>query len=232
MATFIFPAQSVSISGGATEAKQDTQITELQSINTELDGQTTILTSLDGKDFATETTLAALNAKVTSVDTSSLATETTLSSVDTKLSSVATEATLSALNTKVTAVDTTGKSTEAKQDSQITLLTSLDGKDYATQTTLAALNAKVTAVDTTGKSTEAKQDTMITSLSNIESDINNLESRLAGNLVPEAFDEIELTYVGATEDINTVVYKLSAGTVATLTLSYDGNGRISGVVKS
>lgn len=209
MATFIFPAQSVSISGGATEAKQDTMILELQDVNTELDSQTTILTSLDSKDFATETSLAALNAKVT-------------------------------------AVDTTGKSTEAKQDDIITLLTSLDGKDYATQTTLAALlatdfatetslsslNSKVTAVDTTGKSTEAKQDTMITSLSNLETDIGALEDRLAGSLVPETYDEVEVTYVGSTEDVNTVVYKLATATVATLTLSYDGNGRLSGVVKS
>lgn len=215
MATFLFPAQSVSISGGATEAKQDTMITELQGVNTELDSQTTLLTSLDGKDFATETTLAALNAKIT-------------------------------------AVDTTGKATEAKQDDIITLLTSLDGKDYATQTTLAALagtdfatettlsalNAKVTAVDTTGKATEAKQDTMITSLSNLETDLGLLEDRLAGNLVPEAFDYIELTYVAAGNgagEIETVVYKTGGSggsTVATLTLAYDANDNISSVTRS
>jgi hypothetical protein len=38
-----------------------------------------------------------------------------------------------------------GLATEAKQDSQITLLTSLDGKDFATQTTLAALLTELEA---------------------------------------------------------------------------------------
>lgn len=43
------------------------------------------------------------------------------------------------------AISTVGLATEAKQDSQIILLTSIDGKDFATQTTLAALNTKVPA---------------------------------------------------------------------------------------
>lgn len=94
MAMFYYPAPPVTISGVATEAtlllvetntadtvtelqtlntvdfsteaKQDSQITELQSINTELDSQTTQLTTLNAKDFATQTTLAALNTKVPS----------------------------------------------------------------------------------------------------------------------------------------------------------------------
>jgi hypothetical protein len=47
MATFIYPAQSVTISGGATEAKQDVIITGIDDINSELDTQTTRLTSID-----------------------------------------------------------------------------------------------------------------------------------------------------------------------------------------
>jgi len=50
MAQFLYPPSSAAIAAGAaTEAKQDSQITELQGINTELDGQSTTLTSLDGK---------------------------------------------------------------------------------------------------------------------------------------------------------------------------------------
>ena len=56
MATFIYPSVAISTTGLATEAKQDTMITELQSANT-------TLTSLDGKDYATETTLASLDGK-------------------------------------------------------------------------------------------------------------------------------------------------------------------------
>lgn len=55
---------------------------------------------------------------------------------------------------------------------------------------------------------------------------------IAGNLVPVAYDELVITYVGATTDISTVVYKQSSVTVATLTLSYDGSNRLVGVVRT
>lgn len=51
-------------------------------------------------------------------------------------------------------------------------------------------------------------------------------------LVPEAYDEVITTYVGATTKINTVVYKLATVTVGTLTFSYDGSDRLIGVVRS
>lgn len=73
-----------------------------------------------------------------------------------------------------TSISTTGLATETKQDDQITLLTSLDGKDYSTETTLSALNAKVTAVDTTGKATEAKQDSAIALLTTIDADTSTI----------------------------------------------------------
>lgn len=51
-------------------------------------------------------------------------------------------------------------------------------------------------------------------------------------LVPEAYDEVITTYVGATTKINTVVYKLATVTVGTLTFSYDGSDRLISVVRS
>lgn len=51
-------------------------------------------------------------------------------------------------------------------------------------------------------------------------------------LVPESYDEVVTTYVGATTRINTVVYKLATVTVGTLTFSYDGSDRLSSVVRS
>ena len=53
---------SFTITGSATEAKQDTQITRLNLLSTEAkqDTQTTHLSTIAGKDFATQTTLAAL----------------------------------------------------------------------------------------------------------------------------------------------------------------------------
>lgn len=107
MATFVFPAASIDTTGLATEAKQDAIITEIQSsntklddVNSELDTQTTRLTSIDGKDFATQTTLQALLTELEAkadlsetqpVSASSLplpsgaATETTLAASDSKL---------------------------------------------------------------------------------------------------------------------------------------------------
>lgn len=107
MATFVFPASSIDTTGLATEAKQDAIITEIQSsntklddVNSELDTQTTRLTSIDSKDFATQTTLQALltelEAKADLTETQPVsaaslplptgaATESTLNNVDTKL---------------------------------------------------------------------------------------------------------------------------------------------------
>jgi hypothetical protein len=146
MASFLYPPVAVNSSGLATEAKQDAIITELQTANT-------TLTSLDGKDFATQTTLNALNTKV--------ATETTLASIDTK---VATETTLALVLADTTTLIAKDFATETTLAAILADTASLDAKDFATETTLAALNAKVTAVDTTGKATEAKQDTIISRL--------------------------------------------------------------------
>ena len=63
----------------------------------------------------------------------------------------------------------------------------------------------------------------------------NLSTIDFSKLVPKEHDEIALTYVSAGNgvgEIETVVYKLASATVATLTLSYDSNNRLSGVVKS
>lgn len=84
----------------------------------------------------------------------------------------------------------------------------------------------------TGAATEAKQDAQITQETSSANSLTALNARLASGLVPEAFDEQVITYVGATDRINTVEYKLATVTVATLTMSYDGSNRLTGVVKS
>lgn len=112
----------------ATEPKQDSIIT--------------LLTSIDGKDFSTETTLSALLAAFTAED---FATEVTLDAIKSttdQLTFNVTSDLLVSLDGETVAISAvslplpTGAATEAKQDSQITLLTSLDGKDFATETTL------------------------------------------------------------------------------------------------
>lgn len=64
--------------------------------------------------------------------------------------------------------------------------------------------------------TEDKQDTIITSL-------------LGGQLVPERFDEVSISYTG--ENITGVVYKYNSDTVATLTLAYTDD-KITSVIRS
>lgn len=66
-------------------------------------------------------------------------------------------------------------------------------------------------------------------------DLDALNARIAGALVPYKFDEVDLTYVpsgAGVGQVQTAVYKLVGSTVATLTLSYDGSDRLSSVVKS
>lgn len=58
---------------------------------------------------------------------------------------------------------------------------------------------------------------------------------LGGNLVPDIYDEIDLTYVPSGDgagQIQTTIYKLASLTVATLTLSYDSSNRLITVVRT
>lgn len=111
----------------STETKQDTQIVEAQSTNTKLD-------TLNGKDFATQTTLAALEAKVL--------TDTQLRASPVSVSGPLTDAQLRAAAVPVSLASTplpSGAATEAKQDTQITeaqssntKLDTIIAKDFAT----------------------------------------------------------------------------------------------------
>lgn len=85
MSVYVYPPQQVSISGVATEATQLQVLTQVTAINantadaataTKQDAQTALLTTIDADtstlaatDFATETTLASLSAKVTIANT-------------------------------------------------------------------------------------------------------------------------------------------------------------------
>ena len=73
---------------------------------------------------------------------------------------------------------------------------------------------------------------------------NNGESVSEGNplpvmnmseLIPDDYDEINLTYVASGNgvgEIETVTYKKDSTTIATLTLSYNSDNKLSSVVKS
>jgi len=65
-----------------------------------------------------------------------------------------------------------------------------------------------------------------------------LEARIAGSLVPEAFDYQAITYVASGNgvgEIETVVYKTGGSggtTVATLTLAYNASNKLTAVTRS
>lgn len=106
----------------ATAAKQDTGNTSLSSI----DGK---FTTLNAKDFATQTTLAAVLAKIIAAPATEAKQDTgntSLSSIDGKLTTLnakdfATQTTLAAVLAKIIAAP----ATEAKQDTEITNLVAI-----------------------------------------------------------------------------------------------------------
>jgi hypothetical protein len=144
-----------------------------------IDGIETLLTSIDGKDYSTETTLAALNAKFASLGQKASAgsvpvvlsteQEAMIDGIETSLTSIdgkdfSTETTLAAASAKLPATlgqkanaaslaVTLSTEQEAMIDGIETTLTSIDGKDFSTETTLAAQSAKLPA--TLGQKTKA-----------------------------------------------------------------------------
>lgn len=94
----------------------------------------TTLSTIAGLDFATQTTLAALNAKF-----SALGQNTMANSVPVVIASD--QSAVNVNNISGTVSLPTGASTEAKQDSMITLLTTIEA-DVAQEATLSALNGK------------------------------------------------------------------------------------------
>jgi len=101
----------------------------------------------------------------------------------------------------------------------------IKGKTTADQSVAVQVDSdgKLVLAPPIGGSTEAKQDDIITEL-----------EKIRGFDIPE-YDEIVLTYVASGNgvgEIATAVYKLATVTQATLTLSYNVDNKLSGVVKS
>ena len=120
---------SVTLPAGlAIEAKQDDQITLSTAANA-------LLTSLEGKDFATQTTLEAVRVLIASLDGKDHATETTLALIKPVLDNIK-------LDTANLDVALSTRATEATLELTRLLLASIDGKDFATETTLAAIKTQ------------------------------------------------------------------------------------------
>lgn len=82
---------------------------------------------------------------------------------------------------------------------------------------------------------EAILDNIGTNTAATAASADNIDTRVAGSFINFNFDEVTITRVaaGAAQgEIETAVYKSATVTVATLTITYDGNGDLSGVVRS
>jgi len=58
---------------------------------------------------------------------------------------------------------------------------------------------------------------------------------VGGTLVPERYDSIDLTYVSSGDgvgEVETATYNLDGNVIATITLSYNSDNKISSVVRS
>ena len=135
-----------------------------------------------------------------------------------------------------------GSATAANQTTQIGIETAIAGStasiDSKTPTvgqkTMAASSPVVIASDQSPVAVTASTLPLPTGAAT-EATLSAFSAKTAAALVPEAFDYQDITYVGATTNIDTVVYKLggAAGTtVATLTLGYDGSNRLNSVTRT
>lgn len=113
-----------------------------------------------------------------------------------------------------------GAATSAKQDTEITALNNIvtTSGETATNTMVANTTLSTIATNTSGKATEVT--------------LGAFSTKTASGMVTVKFDEQIISYVGLTDDISSIVYKLASVTVATQSLSYDGQGRLSSVVLS
>ena len=57
------------------------------------------------------------------------------------------------------------------------------------------------------------------------------EGNFLNPFIPQNYDEIQMSYDG-NDNISEVVYKLNGTTLTTLTLTYNGDNRLTGVSKS
>lgn len=218
MAQFIFPPTTVTIPGAATEATllqveantADT-VTELQSANT-------TLTSIDGK-VLTDTQLRATPIAVSGP----------LTDVQLRATAVPVSGPLTDVQLRATAVPVSGPLTDAELRA-----TAVPVSGPLTDSQLRATAVPVSAASLPLPSGAATQ----TTLANVQSAVDALNARTAGSLVPEEFDYQDITYVpsgnGAGE-IATVVYKLGGSggtTVATLTLDYNVDNKLTSVTRS
>jgi len=215
MLTFIWPGLTVNTSGLATAANQVTGNTSLASIddkvstaakqdtgNTSLSSIDTKFTTLNAKDFATQTTLAALNTKVTAVNTGAV-----VISSSALPTGAATEATLASIDGKITAVNT----------GAVIISSSALPSGAATEATLSSLNGKVTAVNTGAVTISSALPTGTNNIGDV--DVLTLPSLPTGSNVIGAVTQSGTWTVQPGNTANTTAWLVTEDKSATATLA-------------
>ncbi len=106
-----------------------------------------------------------------------------------------------------------------------TSATEIAGKDSGTG------NLVPVSVDATGK---VNVNASITGVAT-EATLAAFSAKTASGIVSEDFDYQSISYVGATTDVSSVVYKLGGSggtTVATVSYGYDGSNRVTSITKT
>lgn len=211
MANFTWPINP-STSGPVQFIKDGNTETVTQDTSTPANSVPLPVISLDSTgaevDLATEAKQDSIIQELQDI-------ETDVENINTTLAT--TNSTLSNIDTSINNIEAVDFATEAKQDTQITELQSINSELDTQSTSLSSID---------------------TSLNNIEADIDALNARLGGSLVPEEYDYVQLQYVtvgNGIGEIETVTYKLGGSggaTVATLTLAYDVQNRLTSVTKA
>lgn len=175
----------------ASSAKQDIQVSELQDINSELDGQSSILGDISLKDFATESTLESFKEAFDSRDLASTAKQ---DSIISEMSDANAELDLiTALLTQIEAntdeIEVKIDSVSINTDELESKLDVLIAKDYSTEVTLAAFKASsdtrldhlsgdLDTLNAKDFATSAKQDDIVNGLIDIETELQGVNSEL------------------------------------------------------
>lgn len=167
-----------------------------------------------------------------SIDTAGLATEATLLQVESNTADTVTE--LQSANTTLTSIDGTLSNVEAEVQTAVASLAVIEST-VSTEVTAAASLSELQTLNSNDFATEPTLQNVLGDVQNILAEVTAVNSRVAGSLTPVEHDELVITYVLAGNgqgEISTVTYKLATVTVAVLTMSYDANDRLVGVVRT
>ena len=91
MAIFTYPPISVSITGGATEAKQDTIITKIEGVDTSVQAVDTSVQGVDTSVQAVDTKLTTTNSELSTLNSTDFSTSTKQDTVITTLGDIKSE---------------------------------------------------------------------------------------------------------------------------------------------